>query len=57
MKLTAWVVRVAHRFWVKIGEDRYCVGIHTNGDSGGNSATRIVKEVFDNIKGWKAEGA
>lgn len=43
--------------WVKIGEERYCVGIHTNGDGSGNSATRIVKEVFDNIKGWKAEGA
>lgn len=43
--------------WVKIGDVRYCVGIHTNGHSSGNSATRIVKEVFDNIKGWKAEGA
>lgn len=43
--------------WVKIGEERYCVGIHTNGHSSGNSATRIVKPVFDNIKAWKALGA
>lgn len=43
--------------WVKIGEERYCVGIHTNGHTSGNSATRIVKAVFDNIKAWKAEGA
>lgn len=43
--------------WVKIGEQRYCVGIHTNGHISGNSATRIVQEVFNNIKNWKAEGA
>jgi glutamyl endopeptidase len=42
--------------WVKIGNQRYCVGIHTNGHSSGNSATRIVKPVFDNIKKWKALG-
>ncbi len=35
---------------------RYAVGIHTNGSSSGNSATRITKPVFDNIKKWKAEG-
>lgn len=35
---------------------RYAVGIHTNGSSSGNSATRIVKPVFDNIKKWKNEG-
>lgn len=35
---------------------RYAVGIHTNGSSSGNSATRIVKPVFDNIKKWKAQG-
>jgi glutamyl endopeptidase len=42
--------------WVKIGDQRYCVGIHTNGHSSGNSATRIVQPVFDNIKAWKAMG-
>lgn len=42
--------------WVKIGDSRYCVGIHTNGHSSGNSATRIVQAVFDNIKNWKALG-
>jgi glutamyl endopeptidase len=36
---------------------RHVVGIHTNGSTSGNSATRIVKPVFDNIKKWKAEGA
>ena len=35
---------------------RYAVGIHTNGSSSGNSATRITKPVFNNIKKWKAEG-
>jgi glutamyl endopeptidase len=35
---------------------RYAVGIHTNGSSSGNSATRITKAVFKNIKKWKAEG-
>ncbi len=42
--------------WVKVGTQRYCVGIHTNGHLSGNSATRIVKPVFDNIKNWKALG-
>lgn len=36
---------------------RHCVGIHTNGSVLGNSATRIVAPVFDNIKKWKDEGA
>ncbi len=35
---------------------RHAVGIHTNGSSSGNSATRIVRPVFKNIKKWKAEG-
>jgi V8-like Glu-specific endopeptidase len=35
---------------------RYAVGIHTNGSSSGNSATRIVKAVYNNIKAWKALG-
>ncbi|RYF71781.1 MAG: serine protease [Cytophagaceae bacterium] len=43
--------------WIKVGEQRYCVGIHTNGHTSGNSATRIVQDVFNNIKNWKAEGA
>ncbi|WP_106793549.1 serine protease [Aquimarina sp. Aq78] len=32
---------------------RYVVGIHTNGYSLGNSATRITKPVFKNLKNWK----
>ncbi|NNF64911.1 MAG: serine protease [Acidimicrobiia bacterium] len=43
--------------WRKKGSQRYAVGIHTNGSSGGNSATRITKPVFNNIKKWKALGA
>lgn len=35
---------------------RIVVGIHTNGATSGNSATRIVKQVFDNLKKWRAEG-
>lgn len=42
--------------WVKVGESRICVGIHTNGHSSGNSATRIVSTVFNNIQAWKAQG-
>lgn len=42
--------------WVKKSDgSRYSVGIHTNGDITGNSATRITQEVFDNIGLWKAE--
>jgi V8-like Glu-specific endopeptidase len=36
---------------------RHAVGIHTNGSPLGNSATRIVEPVFNNIKNWKAEGS
>lgn len=43
--------------WYKYGNSRYAVGIHTNGHSSGNSATRIVSAVFNNIKSWKAQGA
>ena len=32
---------------------RYVVGIHTNGSKLGNSATRITKPVFKNLKKWK----
>jgi glutamyl endopeptidase len=35
--------------------DRYGVGIHTNGDLAGNSATRIVAEVYNNFQAWAAE--
>jgi glutamyl endopeptidase len=39
--------------WAKVGEARYCVGIHTNGHTTGNSATRITTPVFNNIQSWK----
>lgn len=42
--------------WVKVGATRFAVGIHTNGHSSGNSATRIVSPVFNNIQAWKALG-
>lgn len=42
--------------WVKIGNARYAVGIHTNGLITGNSATRIVLPVFNNIQAWKNQG-
>ena len=42
--------------WVKVGDVRTCVGIHTNGDSAGNFATRIVTPVFNNIQSWKNQG-
>lgn len=32
---------------------RHVVGIHTNGSTSGNSATRITSPVFKNIKKWK----
>ena len=42
--------------WVKVGNVRTCVGIHTNGHQTGNSATRIVTPVFNNIQAWKNQG-
>lgn len=42
--------------WVKVGNARYAVGIHTNGLVTGNSATRIVLPVFNNIQAWKNLG-
>ena len=42
--------------WVKVGSVRTCVGIHTNGASSGNSATRIVQPVFNNLQAWKNLG-
>ena len=39
--------------WVMLNDgNRYGVGIHTNGATGGNSATRITQEVFDNVTAW-----
>lgn len=35
---------------------RIVVGIHTNGATSGNSATRITQPVFDNLTKWRAEG-
>lgn len=35
---------------------RIVVGIHTNGLASGNSATRITKPVFANLKRWRTEG-
>lgn len=43
--------------WRLVNGVRHVVGIHTNGDITGNSATRIVQPVFDNIKKWKDDGA
>lgn len=39
--------------WRLKNGQRHAVGIHTNGSPLGNSATRIVKPVFNNIKNWK----
>ncbi|MCP9234867.1 serine protease [Lewinella sp. JB7] len=43
-------------YHIKSGK-RYAVGIHTNGHSSGNSATRITKGVFNFMKTWKAMGS
>ncbi|WP_270936755.1 trypsin-like serine peptidase [Falsiroseomonas oryzae] len=43
--------------WVKKGDSRIVVGVHTNGASGGNSATRVVQPVKDNFVRWRKEGA
>lgn len=42
--------------WYKSGDQRYAVGIHTNGHSSGNSATRINLEVYNNLLAWKSLG-
>lgn len=43
--------------WVRLADGRrIAVGIHTNGSLNGNSATRISKPVFDNLKRWRKEG-
>lgn len=43
--------------WLLENGNRYGVGIHTNGASSGNSATRIVQAVYNNMVNWKAQGA
>lgn len=40
--------------WLSRSGKRIMVGIHTNGASSGNSATRITKPVFANLKKWRA---
>lgn len=43
--------------WIVIDGDngRYGVGVHTNGAQSGNSATRIIQQVFDNVTTWRNE--
>jgi len=43
--------------WVLQNGSRYAVGIHTNGHSSGNSATRIESSAYTNIINWKNQGA
>lgn len=43
--------------WILQNGQRYAVGVHTNGASSGNSATRIVSAVFNNLQSWKNLGA
>lgn len=43
--------------WVLQDGNRYAVGVHTNGSSSGNSATRITSAVFNNLQNWKNLGA
>ncbi|MFT3935335.1 MAG: serine protease [Chitinophagaceae bacterium] len=42
--------------WILVNGQRYAVGVHTNGLSSGNSATRIVTPVFNNLVAWKNLG-
>lgn len=43
--------------WLSLEGDngRYGIGVHTNGALSGNSATRIIQEVFDNVSAWRNE--
>ena len=43
--------------WVLQNGNRYAVGIHTNGHSSGNSATRIESSCYANLINWKNQGA
>lgn len=42
--------------WFLENGNRYAVGIHTNGHNSGNSATRIIAEVYNNLTTWKNLG-
>lgn len=42
--------------WLTVEGKRVAVGIHTNGASSGNFGTRIIPEVFENLKRWKQLG-
>jgi glutamyl endopeptidase len=42
--------------WILTGGQRYAVGVHTNGHLSGNSATRIVTPVYNNMIAWKNMG-
>ena len=42
--------------WILQNGQRYGVGVHTNGASTGNSATRIDTAVYNRMLGWKNEG-
>jgi glutamyl endopeptidase len=42
--------------WIYLNGQRYAVGIHTNGHSSGNSATRLVTAVYNNLIAWKNLG-
>lgn len=42
--------------WYISNGKRYAIGIHTNGGSFSNSATRIIKSVFNLITKWKKDG-
>ncbi len=42
--------------WLLQNGQRYGVGVHTNGHSSGNSATRINTDVYNRMLGWKNEG-
>jgi V8-like Glu-specific endopeptidase len=43
--------------WMFVGTDRTAVGIHTNGDLTGNSATRVTNDVAASINAWRTEVA
>ncbi|MEO5681149.1 MAG: serine protease [Chitinophagaceae bacterium] len=42
--------------WILVNGQRYGVGVHTNGHLSGNSATRIVTAVYNNMIAWKNLG-
>lgn len=42
--------------WIKTGNNRYVVGIHTNSFFTGLAAIRITPQVFNNLSSWKQFG-